>query len=192
MLLLALTATAQAQSPNDVIDSAVSEIATQLAERRAELEADTEALYVMIDEILLPRFDRRYAASLVLGKHWRTASDEQKSEFIDAFYMSLVRKYAEGILQFDEERIRVLPYRGDDSKPRTVVKTEVTLDDGTEVPVNYGVVRRDAGWLIFDVVIEGISYVRNFRVELNSEIQSSSLDAVIDRLQREAGEAEEA
>ena len=63
----------------------------------------------------------------------------------------------------------------------------VTLEDGTEVPVNYGMVNRDSKWLMFDVTIEGISYVRNYRTELNSEIQQTSLDAVIARLEGEAG-----
>ena len=62
----------------------------------------------------------------------------------------------------------------------------VTLEDGTEVPVNYGMVNRDSNWLMFDVTIEGISYVRNFRTELNSEIQATGLDAVIARLEGES------
>ncbi len=57
------------------------------------------------------------------------------------------------------------------------------LDDGTKVPVNYSMVNRDKGWLMFDVTIEGISYVRNYRTEINSEIQQTSLDAVIARLE---------
>jgi len=58
------------------------------------------------------------------------------------------------------------------------------------VPVNYGMVKRDAGWLMFDVTIEGISYVRNFRTELNAEVQATSLDAVIERLESEASSSE--
>ena len=89
------------------------------------------------------------------------------------------------MLEYDEDLIEIHPFRGDLEKPRTTVKTTVTLDDGTKVPVNYGMVRREAGWLMFDVTIEGISYVRNFRTELNSEIQATSLDAVIARLESE-------
>jgi len=65
------------------------------------------------------------------------------------------------------------------------VKSIVRLEDGTKVPVNYGMVHRDSGWMMFDITIEGISYVRNFRTELNSEIQAKSLDAVISRLEGE-------
>lgn len=147
---------------------------------------DREALYAVIDNILLPRFDRRYAAQLVLGRHWRTAGAEQRDSFIDAFYHSLLRKYADGVLEFDQDRVEILPFRGDESKPRVTVRTMVKLEDGTDVPVNYGLVKRDEGWLMFDVTIEGISYVRNFRTELNAEIQATSLDAVIERLQGEA------
>jgi len=178
-----LGASAFAQSPNDVIQSASDELAAELSGRKEHLAANRDELYATIDNILLPRFDRRYAAQLVLGRHWRDANAEQRDRFIDAFYASLLRKYSDGVLEFDQDRIEILPFRGDLSKPRTTVKTKVTLDDGTEVPVNYGMVNRDSNWLIFDVTIEGISYVRNFRTELNSEIQATGIDAVITRLE---------
>ena len=89
------------------------------------------------------------------------------------FNGSLLRKYGDGIVQFNQDSLEVLPFRGDDTKKRATVKTIVQLDDGTKVPVNYGVVKRDSGWMMFDVSIEGISYVRNFRTELNAEIQAN-------------------
>ncbi len=184
--LFSAAGVAQAQSPNEVIEEAAQLVADQLAERRDEFLADSDALYAMVNDIILPRFDRRYAAQLVLGRNWRSASEEQRNAFIDAFYNSLLRQYADGALEFDQDRIEVLPFRGDESKPRVTVKTTVRLNDGTQVPVDYGLVRRDGGWMVFDVIIEGISYVRNFRAEVNSEIESSSLDAVIARLERSA------
>lgn len=186
--LAVLPLAAHAQSPVEVIREASSELATQLSERKDELSTDQQALYEMVNGIILPRFDRRYAAQLVLGRNWRSASTEQRNAFIDAFYNDLLRKYADGVLEFNEDRIEILPFRGDESRGRVIVKTRVTLDDGTAVPVDYGLSNRSGDWKVFDVVIEGISYVRNFRAELNSEIQSSSLDAVIERLQSVAGE----
>ena len=190
LILFAVAPTAMAQDPNDVIRSASDQLATELDGRKEALADDPDALYALIDQVLLPRFDRRYAAQLVLGRHWRNASAEQRERFIDAFYGSLRRRYADGVLEFDQEKIEVLPFRGDLTKPRTTVKTMVTLEDGTTVPVNYGMVKRESGWLMFDVTIEGISYVRNFRTELNSEIQATSLDAVIERLES-GGSAEQ-
>ena len=174
-----------AESPNDVIQSAADELAAGLEGRKDELAADRDALDELIDQILMPRFDKRYAAQLVLGKHWRSASDVERSEFIDAFYGSLLRQYGNGVLQFNQDSLEILPFRGDDTKKRTTVKTIVRLEDGTKVPVNYGVVKRDSGWMMFDITIEGISYVRNFRTELNAEIQAKGLRSVIDRLNGE-------
>jgi len=180
------TASANADSPNAIIDSAVVLLTEKLDGRKAEYSADRPSLYVLIDDILLPRFDRKFAAQVVLAKHWRSASAEQRTKFIEAFYQALVRRYADGVLEFDPDKITVLPYRGDESKPRTKVRTTVALDDGSKAAVDYELVKRDAGWLVFNVVIEGVSYVRNYRAELDAEIRQSSLDEVIARLESEA------
>lgn len=185
LALAALPALAQ-QAPDEFVRETAEKLDQTLQARKEELSADRDALYALIDEILLPRFDRRYAAQLVLGRHWRSAAEEQREQFIDAFYRAMLRRYAEGLLEFDLSKFEVLPYRGDPSEPRTMVRTTVELEDGTTVPVDYGLVKRDSGWQMFDVRIEGISYVRRFRTEFNSEIQATSLGAVIERLEREA------
>lgn len=176
-----------AAEPIDVIREAVDLLTDGLDGRKEELAADKNALYAFIDGILLPRFDRQFAAGAVLGKHWRTASDEQKDRFVAAFYTALLHRYADGILEFDTDRVEILPYKGDANKRTTVVKTRVKLDDGTKVPVHYTLVNREDQWRMFDVKIEGVSYVRNYRAELESEIRRSSLDKVIQRLENDAG-----
>lgn len=188
-MLLAFGGAAAAadDSPNTVIEESVTLLTEKLDGRKEELAEDRDALYQIIDDIMLPRFDRRFAAQVVLAQHWRTASEEQQTRFIEAFYKALVRKYADGILEFDPGMITVLPYRGDATKKRTRVRSTVNLDDGSKVSVDYELVKRKAGWLVFNVVIEGVSYVRNFRAEMDSEIRETSLDAVIARLENEAG-----
>ncbi len=186
VMVLSGAAVAAADSPNAVIDSAVLQLTQKLEGRKEELSADRQALYKIIDEILLPRFDRKFAAQVVLAKNWRTATAEQRKRFIEAYYQALVRKYADGVLEFDPDKIEVLPFRGDLSKPRARVRTTVALDDGSKAAVDYELVKRDRDWLVFNVVIEGVSYVRNFRAELDAEIRDSSLEAVIERLEREA------
>jgi phospholipid transport system substrate-binding protein len=183
---LALPDAEAATRPSEVIEDAVDLLNEGLDGRKEELAADEAALRAFIDGILLPRFDREFAAVAVLGKHWRTASDEQKDRFISAFYSTLLQRYADGILEFDMDRVEILPYRGDASKRTTVVKTNVRLDDGSKIPVHYALVNREDQWRMFDVKIEGISYVITYRKELESEIRSTSLDAVINRLEREA------
>jgi phospholipid transport system substrate-binding protein len=186
VLALAPLGAAAQQAPDEFVREAAELLDEAVSARKEELAADRQALYKVIDEILLPRFDQRYAAQLVLGRHWRTASEDQRTQFIEAFYRSLLRQYSDGLLEFDLGQLEFRPYRGDPTNDRTVVRTVVTLDDGTEAPVDYGLIKRDSGWKVFDVTIEGISYIRNFRAEFNSEIRATSVEAVIKRLQREA------
>ncbi|MCH7821795.1 MAG: ABC transporter substrate-binding protein [Proteobacteria bacterium] len=182
---------ASAVTPDEVVHEAAELLSEGLNGREEELALDKDALYAIINGILLPRFDRRFSASQVLGKHWRTASDEQRIRFVEVFYTTLLRRYADILLEFDLGRVQVLPFRGDVTKKIARVRTNVRLHDGTKVPVNYMLVSRDDGWLMFDVSVEGISYVRNFRVELDSEIRATSLEQVIVRLETETGGGDE-
>ncbi len=186
-VLAAMPVNGEEQSPQEVIESAVQQLAEKMDGRQEELAADRQSLYALIDEILLPRFDRKFAAQFVLAKHWRSATEAQRERFIEAFYQALVRRYADGLLEFEQDKVEVLPFRGDLTKKRTKVRSTVQLNDGSKVDVDYELVKRDSGWLLFNIVIEGISYVRNFRAEMDSEISGSSLDAVIERLEGEAG-----
>ena len=187
-VLLAFAAMpAAANAPNEIIEQAVDLLSEGLDTRRDELAADEEALRDFIDSILLPRFDRDFAAAAVLGKHWRAANDGQKQRFINAFYESLLQRYADGVVEFDMQRVEILPYKGDPKKRTTVVRTQVRLDDGSKIPVDYTLVNREDRWRMFDVKIEGVSYVINFRKELESEIRATNLEAVIQRLERDAG-----
>jgi phospholipid transport system substrate-binding protein len=88
------------------------------------------------------------------------------------------------LLQYTRGSVKVLPFRGELNDRRTTVRTEVIINDGTRIPVDYAFRKTKAGdWKAFDVVIEGISYVTNYRNQLVAEIQKSGIDAVIQRLE---------
>ena len=176
------------QSPVEVVQEAMDMLASGIEGHQEELAADKAALYALIDDILLPRFARKSAAQSVLGrKHWSAASEEQRARFIAAFYTSLVRKYADGALQFDQDRIELLPFRGDLTKRSVTVSTAVALDDGTSVSVNYVLVTRDDRWQMIDVKIEGVGYLKSFRDQLDVEIRRDGLESVILRLESDVG-----
>ncbi|MEM1189406.1 MAG: ABC transporter substrate-binding protein [Pseudomonadota bacterium] len=179
LLLSAVQLRGAEESPQRVVESASEEILKILDERREELEADPAALYAAVDSVLLPRFDLVYAGRVVLGKHGRDASPEQRRRFIDAFYRSLVRTYASGLLEFKAENLRMLPYRGEEGATKTRVRTEVILDDGRVIPVDYTLRNRDGVWKVYDVAVEGISYLTNYRKEVDSLVRAEGLDAVI-------------
>ncbi len=195
LVLFALSVAAphvHAATPSEFMTEAVDELSAKLDGRHDELADDPDALYALINEVLLPRFDRKTAAQQVLARHWRSASEEQRTRFIDAFYSVLLQRYADGVLDFEPDRIKVLPFRGDPEKRIVAVKTTVDLEDGTNISVNYTLMNHESGWMMFDVTIEGVSYIRNFRTEFDAEVKASGLEKVIVRLEAEvAGEDSE-
>ena len=185
-------AAAEDLTPNQVIETTAARMVEILEVRRDEFASDVNALYAVIDELLLPRFDTRYAAARILGRErWKAASKEQRERFIDAFYDTLRNTYASGLLEFEAGTMEVLPFKGDlDATTRSAkVRTRVTLDDGKVVPVDYRLVRGKSpgsNWKVWDVLAEGISYVKSYGTDLGAEIDAKGLDAVTERLEAEA------
>lgn len=173
-------------APQQLIESAATRLLQALDADREAARKDPKRVERMVDEILLPSFDTDYSARLVLGKHWRNASPEHRRQFIDAFYQSLLRNYGSALAAFTADRMVVLPFRGDLASGQAIIRTEVKRNDGTRVPVNYTMRATPAGWKAWDVTIEGISYVRNFRNDVGAEIDQRGLASVIERLETEA------
>lgn len=177
------------QQPYEIIQTAANSMTEQLRGRKEYLGDNPDELYTLVNEILVPHFDIRYAGRLALGKHWRAATKEQRNRFIDVFYEFLLQSYANGVLKFEEDAITVLPGEPVADENRTVVKTQMRMDDGSQVPVNYSMRRSKAGWRVYDVRIEGVSYIQNYRNQFNAEIAALGIDAVIERLQAETKKA---
>ncbi len=184
-------APAAVQSPQQIVQQIADQMGAALKGHRREYKQDKSKLVAVINGILLPHFDTTYAALLVLGRYARTATPQQVDEFRQAFYNALIDRYAEGLVNYRQGRVTILPGRPpSDGGRRDIVRTEVNLDDGKKVAVDY-VFRRDSEgqWKAFDVVIEGISYIAAYRSQVGEEIRRTSLDALIKRLQSEGGKA---
>jgi phospholipid transport system substrate-binding protein len=171
--------------PRELIESSAQKMLQALDANRDEYRKDPTKVHKLVDEVLLPHFDTEYAARLVLGKHWRSATPEQRQRFIDAFYQSLLENYSAALVEFTADRMVVLPFRGDAEADRATVRTEVKRSDGTRVPVNYSMRKTEHGWKAWDVTIEGISYVKNFRTDVGAEVDQKGIEAVIKRLETE-------
>jgi len=105
-------------------------------------------------------------------------------------YNSITHRYAEGLLKYTEGRVRVLPFQGELNEKRSLVRTQVVLDDGKVVPVDYAFRKSSNGdWKAYDVIIEGISYVTNYRNQVAAEISKSSIDALTTRLETQGAKA---
>jgi phospholipid transport system substrate-binding protein len=176
------------RAPEELVDQTARQLAERVERDRTTLAADQQALFALVDEVLLPVFDTEYAGRQVLGRHNRKTTPEQRKEFIDAFYYFLLRSYAENVLKFRKDQVRVLPPPASKfrNQQRTAVRTQMKLDDGTTLAVDYSLRNTSEGWRIFDVRIEGVSYVQTYRSQFDAEISARGIDAVIQRLKTDA------
>ena len=181
---------AQQQSPQAVVQTIADQLGQAIDGHQAELQKDREKLIAVIDDVFLPHFDIDYASILVLGQHAREASPEQRERFAKAFYNSITHRYAEGLLNYTRGKVKVLPFTGDLDNKRSVVRTQVVLDDGKTVSVDYAFRKSKTGdWKAYDVIIEGISYVTNYRNQVDAEIRKDGIDKLITSLETQGEKA---
>lgn len=151
---------------------------------RAAYQADPAPLQQEVRKNLLPKIDSLYSARLVLGQHGRGLPAEKVAAFSDALSDLLVRRYAEGLLKFkSRDQVEILPEQAGNTDRMTRVRTRVRLDSGSDAAVDYVFRKRDDRWWVFDVIIEGISYVATFRNQIGEEIRRDGFDRVLSRLQ---------
>jgi phospholipid transport system substrate-binding protein len=180
----ALAADSAAQlAPYDLVTKVAQDTLRDLTANRDSYAKDRKKIRELVDKNMLPYFDTAYAAQLVLAKHWRTATEEQRKRFVEAFYQSMLQNYGEALLDFTPDRLKILPYQGKPEDTTATVRSEVRRDNGTRVPVNYSLRKTADGWKAYDVQIEGVSYVKSFRTDFGSEIDQKGLEAVIKRLE---------
>ncbi len=181
---IAAEATAQL-GPQELVTKVAQDTLKELDANRAEYRKNPSKVRELVDKTMLPHFDTEYAARLVLAKHWRTATEQQKKRFIEAFYQTLLQNYGEALLEFTPDRLKILPFQGDLKAKSVTVRSEIRRDNGQRVPVNYSLRQTPQGWKAYDVQIEGISYIKSFRTDFGAEIDQKGLDAVITRLEQQ-------
>jgi len=183
-LLLAVGQATAAEEPAAIIEDTTEELSRLVKEKRATYRDNPDELKSDINEVLLPTIDQTYSARLVLGRHGRGKDPEQIRAFADALANQLLNRYATALLDYDlNERVEVLPLRGENTERQTRVRTRVKLDNGERAPVDYVMRKTDDGWQVFDVIVEGISYVATFRSQIDQEVRQSSFEEMLERIQ---------
>ena len=171
--------------PQELVENSAKRMLDELDANRATYAKDPAKLDALVANVLLPNFDTDYAARLVLGQTWRTASEDQRKRFVSAFYHSLLHNYGNALINFTAGNFSILPFKGDPGATQATVRTMVKKSSGEKVPVDFSLHKTDSGWKAWDVVIEGISYVKSFKTDFAAEIQQKGLDEVIARMERE-------
>lgn len=171
-----------AQDPQALVKQTSDEVLAAVKDRKAELDAAPEKIYGLVEHIVLPHFDFVRMSKLVLGKNWRKASDAQRDAFVVQFREMLVRTYGVALLNYSGQEIRYLPTPDIGDATKASVNTEVRDNGAPPIPINYRLSLKDGEWKVFDIVIDGISLVSNYRTGFNTEIRRYGLDKLISKL----------
>jgi phospholipid transport system substrate-binding protein len=172
--------------PDQIARNATDKIIELLKSNKDAYAKDHRTLYAMVDEHVLPHFDFRAMSRTVLGRNWRSASEEQRTRFISEFRNLLVRTYATALLKYNNEQIVYLPFRMSPDDRTATVKSEVRrTDGGPSIAINYNFYHTDAGWKVYDVSIEGASLVTTYQSTYSERVQREGLDELIASLERD-------
>lgn len=173
------------EDPSPLIEKTANSIFSEINARRDEIREDSTIAEQIVRTDMLPLLDATYSARLILGREARTATPQQLEDFAQAMNEQLIKKYATGLLEYrSREQIEVLELRGKIDPRATRVRTRFRLDSGGFALVDYVFRMTEDGWKVFDVVVEGISYVVSFKNQIQQEVRANGLDAVIERLSR--------
>lgn len=192
-LLVALFVTAQAwanidpkAAPPEFIQ-AVADQALEAVKNDADAQAgDREAIDALIDEYVLPYVNFEKTTRLAAGRHWRQASDEQRDGLVEAFKNTLIRTYSGALSKVDQlSEIKVQPFRGDPEAADVVVRSVVSQRGNPDVAVDYRMENTPEGWKIYDINIEGIWLIQNYRNQFAQVINEQGFDGLIEALNKQ-------
>jgi phospholipid transport system substrate-binding protein len=180
LMVFALSVLAAEVAPDLLAREVTDKIVVLLKANKNVYTKDHKKLYAMVDEHVLPNFDFRAMSRTVLGRYWRTASEEQRTRFTTEFRDLLVRTYATALLKYNDEKIVYLPFKLAPGDRTAAVKSEVRrTDGGPPIAINYSFYRTDAGWKVYDVTIEGASLVTTYQSTYAERVQREGVDALI-------------
>ena len=179
ILALAVSGMVRAASgPQEVVKQTTDQLLKAIEGHQDNIQ-EVEKL---VRKIVLPQVDSELMARFVLGRYWRTASQEQRKKFTEEFTTLLVRTYAKPLTSYNGQAVQYDPLQGDQSKGRVAVPTHIAQKDGPSVPITYRMHKGDDTWMVYDVVIEGVSLVQNYRTSWGDQISRNGLDALIKQL----------
>jgi len=182
VLLLSVAGTARAETaPEELVRATADQILAEIKAHRDVYAKDYVKLYKMADEKVLLHFDFRRMSQWVLGRFWKEATPEQRDRFTSEFRDLLVGTYSQALLNYNDQKIAYLPVQRKPDDTEVTVKTEVKQTGGQpNIPIHYSFYKnKDGAWKVYDINIEGVSLVTNYRSVYATKIREKGMDALI-------------
>jgi len=171
------------QPPAEFIQAVADQTLEVVKQDKAAQAGDREAINRLVDQYVLPYVNFEKTTRLAAGRHWRQASPEQRQQLVDAFKNTLIRTYSGALANVDQlSAINVGPFRGDPNAADVVVRSTISQSNGPDVGVDYRMENTPEGWKIYDLNVEGIWLIQNYRNQFSQVITEKGVDGLIQTL----------
>ena len=170
-------------SARHMVEEVTSRLLEELTSERESLQDDPQRLYEFVDRLILPHFDFGRMSRRVLGKRWKKSSPEQRTRFVSAFRSLLVRTYATVLNEYRGQTVTYLDPVARKKDNEIVIPMVVELAGNRSVRVAYAMHQDGADWKVFDVSVDGVSLVTNYRSSFRSEIARHGIDGLTTRIE---------
>ena len=195
MALFWSAASGAADTPPDVLVKATAQDVLAIVKQDKDIQGgNTKKVLDLVEAKVLPHFDFSRMAMLAVGRHWQKATAAQRQTLTEEFRTLLVRTYSSSLTSYKDQVIEYKPARVAPSDTDVTVRTVVSQPGAQPIPIDYSLEKTSAGWKVYDVAVDNVSLVTNYRSSFNAEVQSKGLDGLIKTLaeknRREAGGAQ--
>ena len=167
------------QSSLELVRHTSTQMQMTLREETMSIKQNPARLHEMVAENVLPHFDLERMGRWTLGKYWRNANLQQREEFIKEFRTLIIRSYSSTLVDYADAEVDYLPFRMKDGDSRVKVYTKLSRQNDSPVKITYSLHSTTGGWKVYDVSIEGISLVANYRSTFMNKVKQEGLDQLI-------------
>lgn len=172
-----------AGAPTDSMKLTIDEVLRIVREKELKQPEKTEERRRLLEKVVAARFDYTEMSRRALGAPWNQLTDQQKEEFVDLFRALLTNSYADKIETYSGEGVQYLNERTE--KEYAEVRTKV-LSGKTEIPLDYRLINKADDWRVYDVVVDGVSLVNNYRGQFTKILRASSYSDLVDQLRKKS------
>lgn len=168
--------------PEALIKQTADQVLKNIKANSAKYKEDPAQLFALVDEVVLPHFDFNAMTDLALGIYKSKIDATQKPLIINEFRALLVRTYGKALLEYNDQVIAFLPMEGSEADGDVLVRSEIEQAGGFPIPLNYRLKQGKQGWKVYDITVDDISLVTNYRSSFARQIKKKGIDGLIELL----------
>ena len=168
--------------PEDLVKQTSATVLAEIKANGDTYRDDLQSLYKLVNDVVLPNFDFDAMTDLALGRYKEKVTAEQKPVIVQEFRSILVRTYSSALLEYTDQELVYLPMEGKEADGKVVVRSEIEQAGGFPIPINYSLRNGDDGWKVYDISVDDVSLVTNFRSSFARAIKKNGVDGLIQTL----------